>query len=214
MQQFEDTVKQCKKHQEELELARTTIEQKEATLEKEKHISKWYETQTNEKFSEIQTLFKVTNMLHSEKEILLAKLENQFTINANNETSMHNAISKALRTTDALRNDVEEKLALHRNLQLQCREDIVERKTDLEKYSKHFKDVKNNTIHTDVMKNVAVKDTFQAHVGNQQDIIEGKLLSLEKVLRNCDEHLKMFKMQIPAMASTYKVKVEKVRNVF
>lgn len=212
-QQFEDTIKQCKKHQEELESVRSAIKQKDAILEQEKYLSKWYETQTNEKFAENQTLFKVTNVLNSEKEILLAKLENQFTINAANETSTQNAISKALSVTETFQKDAEDNLTFLRHLQLECKEDSIDRKTDLEKYSKHFKDVKNNTIHTDLFKSIAVK-ALHSHIGNQQEIIEGKLLSLEQTLLNCDQQVKMAYLMISDMACTYKDKFEKVRNSF
>lgn len=211
MQQFEDTIKECKKHEEELQIARNTMKQKDEILEKEAYISKWYENQTNERFAENQILFKATNMLNNEKEILLAKLENQFRINSTNETLIHGAIGKVLSLTDTFHKEVEDTFMFHKNLQLQCRDDFLNQQTDLKKYSKEFKDVQNNTIHSDLLKNLCIRETLESHTRDQEGIIQGKLVSLEKVLLNCDQHLKTFQLMIHDMVYIYKEKIEQVR---
>lgn len=210
MQQFEDTIKACKKHQEELELARDAMKRKDEILEQEKFICKWYESQTNDKFEENQLLIKATNMLHNEKEILLAKLENQFTINTTNETVTQNAISRALGVTDSFYKEAGDKMAFHKNTHLQNLEDFNAQKADFERYSKHFKEVKNNILHNDLFKGVTVKEKLPMFVGEHQGIIQGKLVSLEEILLNCDRQLKAFQLMIPDMAHMYKDKIEKV----
>lgn len=214
MQHFEDTVKACKKHQEELQLAQDVMKQKDESLEQEKYISKWYESLTNDKLEENEQLIKATNMLNNEKEILLAKLENQFTINSTNETVTQSAINKAMSLTDSFNKESEDKLAYHKNTHLQFMKDFTVQKTDLEKYAKHFKEVENNIIHSDdQFKGIAVKEKLSHLIEEQRKVMQEKLISLQEVLLNCDRHLKMFQVMIPDMAFTYKDKIEKVRLI-
>lgn len=211
-QQFDETIKQCKQHQQELQLVRDEMKEKDDILQKERFLSQFFENQTNEKFAENEILFKTTNILNNEKEILLAKLENQFTINTNNETTTQGAINKALSITDSFHKEVEE-IMYTKNLQSQCRDDVVNKKTDLEKYSKHFKDVKNNAIHGDLIKHVSVREPLETLMESQQSIIFQKLTFLEKILLNCDHQLKSFQATIPTITFKYNNEVVKVRII-
>lgn len=207
MQQFEDTIKQCKKHQEELQIAHDTMKQKEQILEQEKFLCKWYEDQTHEKFAENQILFKATNILSNEKKILLAKLENQFNINVNNETVIQDAISKTLSFAETFHTEIEDKLTVQKTLQTQCMDDCINQKSDLEKYSKQFKDLQMTTNRIDLLKNIAVRKTLDSYMGGEQKIIQEKLVSLH----NCIQQIKIFQETNLDMAYKYKDKAEKVR---
>lgn len=209
MQQFENTVKQCKKHQEELELARETVKQKDHILEQEKFLSQWYENQTNERMAEIQVLFSATNDLHNEKEILLAKLENVFSINANNESITKTAVQEALSAVDTIHIKVNQ-LECQKNAEIQFKDKCLNQKDNLKIHLQHLEDAKVNLLKSDVLGNSSVRTTLETHIGNHQDIFHEKCVSLEKMLFNCDEQLKTFQLKIPDVAFKCKEKIQKV----
>ncbi|CAG9854948.1 unnamed protein product [Phyllotreta striolata] len=99
---FEETVIQCKRHKEELETAKAHLKEKDNLIEQEMYLSKWYEDQTMQKLEEAQHLLQTTKQLNSEKEILLAKLENMFALNTTNDTVIKQAVVKANNMCDKL----------------------------------------------------------------------------------------------------------------
>ncbi|XP_056645587.1 uncharacterized protein LOC130450899 isoform X2 [Diorhabda sublineata] len=142
VREFEETVVQCMKQRRELEAAKATIKEQDEYLEQEKFLSKWYENQTSEKLEEAKKLLAATKNLHSEKEILLAKLEHQFTINVSNEQITQKAVGNVLKMLDQFGNDETEKFMWSENkIKNKISERIFEFKENFQKSSDTFKNI-------------------------------------------------------------------------
>nr|XP_023021818.1 kinesin-like protein KIF11-B [Leptinotarsa decemlineata] len=209
VRQFEETVELCKRHEEELDKAKAAIKEKDETLEQERFLAKWYESQSSEKFNEAQNLLKTTKLLNKEKEILLAKLEHQFNINLSNETVLQNAVRTVINMINKFEEEESSKMkASEQNMQMQFTENLLKLKDE---FKNHTQTIKNGsgTLSKEIAKNnFSVQKSVEEQSKEYIQVVKSKAALLGDVLFQYSRQLQIFKSSVPKLAEGYRSKTE------
>ncbi|CAH1104663.1 unnamed protein product [Psylliodes chrysocephalus] len=211
LRQFEETVEQCKKHEQELETARATMKEQDENLEQEKFLSKWYENQTSEKLAEAQRFLNVTKTLHSEKQILLAKLEHQFSINVSNEMVTHKAVTEVTNMIDKFGCEETRKIKVsEEKVRDEFKKSVLDLHKDLSNSSSTIKELSEQCeSRARKEKNgFSVKNCILTKTNDYLDAIRKKTLVFEGVLGEYEKQLNFLKLEVPKMAKIYRKNTE------
>ncbi|XP_056631662.1 kinesin-like protein KIF11-A isoform X1 [Diorhabda sublineata] len=215
VREFEETVVQCMKQREELEAAKATIKEQDEYLEQEKFLSKWYENQTSEKLEEAKKLLAATKNLHSEKEILLAKLEHQFTINVSNEQITQKAVGNVLKMLDQFGNEETEKFMCSENkIKNKISERIFEFKENLQKSSNTFKNISIEFESTvkDSKNALCIKNNILSKSKYYINKINEKTKIIEDIFNQHEKLIDVLNLEVPKTVEFYKKNSERVYN--
>lgn len=213
VREFEETVAQCRRHQEELDVAKATIKEQDEHLEQEKFLSKWYENQTSEKFAEAKKLLAVTKNLHSEKEILLAKLEHQFTINVSNHQITQNAVGNVLKMLDQFGNEETEKFICNESkIKKEIEEEILEFKNNFQNSSAILKNVSKEIESTikESKNSLCVRKYISSKSKYYIDKIRKKTKIMEDIFNQHEQEVDLLNSEIPKTVEFYRKNSEKI----
>ncbi|XP_072376972.1 kinesin-like protein KIF11 [Diabrotica undecimpunctata] len=207
MREFDETVEQCKKHKEELENAMAMIKEQDDILEQEKFLSKWFEDQTSEKLEEAHKLLSATKTLHSEKEILLAKLEHQFNINVSNQKLTHTAVSNAVHMLDEFGSQECKRIKLsEKKGKEQVEKNVLELQRNFHDTSNSIKKLPEDceTRIREYKNGFSIKKTISVKSKYYLDTMREKTRVVEDVLSQYAQQLDLVKSEIPKMEQSYR----------
>uniref|UniRef100_A0A6P7FK00 Kinesin-like protein n=1 Tax=Diabrotica virgifera virgifera TaxID=50390 RepID=A0A6P7FK00_DIAVI len=207
MREFDETVQQCKAHKEELENAKATIKERDDRLEQEKFLSKWFEDQTSEKLEEAQKLLSATKTLHSEKEILLAKLEHQFNINVSNQKITNTGVSNAVNMLEEFGGHECKRIKLSENkVKEQVKKSVVELQKNFDETFNSLTELREDceTRIREYKNGFSIKKTVSVKSKYYLDTLSEKSRVVEDVLSQYEQQLTLIKSEVSKMEESYK----------